>query len=187
MFRVQPYRLVRGAARMELLVALFTGGREYMNEAHVPFVETMFRIFDAYLASLNPISYQQFPRTLGRSERGIDWPFFCGIFRYAGHGGTWTQLSGEFAIGSSTASQIVREVAAAIIDGVAVCTLLTYEKTKCIIYDLGAKGRSSDAGVFSRSEMKRFLEDHEDDFPPPQQLANIEEVGDVIFPNTAHR
>lgn len=36
---------------------------------------------------------------------------------------------------------------------------------RCIMYDLGAAGRSSDAGVFVRSAMKAFLEAHVDDLP----------------------
>lgn len=52
------------------------------------------------------------------------------VFRYVGHGGTRTQISGEFEIGSSTASKIVREVAAAIIDGETVCTQISYENMK---------------------------------------------------------
>lgn len=238
---------------MELLVASFTGGREYMNEAHVPFVETRFRIFDAYLASLNPNSYHKFVRMYPQEFEELHRHLYpklvhaathlgpigtrhrLAVFlRYAGHGGTWTQLSGEFAIGSSTASAIVREVATAIIDVLhttafpqptdrtwmaalsgfrrstnypaamgaldgkhialvrpsesgslyynykgyysIVLLALVDADYRCIIYDLGAKGRSSDAGVFSRSEMKRFLEDHGDDFPSPQQLANIGQV-----------
>lgn len=33
-----------------------------MNESHVPFVHTRFRMFDAYLASLNPKSFLEFVR-----------------------------------------------------------------------------------------------------------------------------
>ncbi|KHJ77987.1 transposase, IS4 family [Oesophagostomum dentatum] len=47
---------------------------------------------------------------------------------------------------------------------------------RCIMYDLGAPGRSSDAGIFSTSEMKEYLEDHFKDFPPPVQLGNIGKV-----------
>ncbi|VDO18496.1 unnamed protein product [Heligmosomoides polygyrus] len=143
------------------------------------------------------------------------------FLRYAGHGGTWNQISGEFVIGSSTASKIVREVALATIevlhdaafprptnrtwmaplsgfrrstiqlpwvqlDGKHIAVVRPSESGslyynykgyysivllalldadyRCIIYDLGATGRSSDAGVFSRSLMK----DHDDDFPQPQ-------------------
>ncbi|VDO91244.1 unnamed protein product [Heligmosomoides polygyrus] len=50
---------------------------------------------------------------------------------------------------------------------------------RCIIYNLGATGRSSDAGVFSRCAMKAFLEDNDDDFPQPQQLGNMGKGGDV--------
>ncbi|WKX96789.1 hypothetical protein Q1695_012883 [Nippostrongylus brasiliensis] len=41
---------------------------------------------------------------------------------------------------------------------------------KCVLYDLGAAGRSSDAGVFMTSEMKTFLEDNDGDFPVPVDL-----------------
>lgn len=159
MRRFRPYRVMRGAARnfiddgrrklvvlMKLLLVLLIDddnedmsdardGKEDVNDAHVPFVETRFHIFDAYLASLNPSSYHEFMRMYPEEFEELHHHLYpklvhaathlepigarhrLAIFlRYVGHGGTRTQISGEFEIGSSTASKIVREVAAAIID-----------------------------------------------------------------------
>ncbi|VDL78112.1 unnamed protein product [Nippostrongylus brasiliensis] len=51
---------------------------------------------------------------------------------------------------------------------------------KCIIYDLGALGRSSDAGIFMNSAMKTFLEEHDGDFPAPVDLGSVGKVGNHI-------
>ncbi|VDL83028.1 unnamed protein product [Nippostrongylus brasiliensis] len=47
---------------------------------------------------------------------------------------------------------------------------------KCVLYDLGAPGRSSDAGIFMTSSMKTLLEESEDDFPSD---VNLEGLGTV--------
>ncbi|WKX98828.1 hypothetical protein Q1695_014035 [Nippostrongylus brasiliensis] len=152
----------------------------------------------------------------------------CIYLRFTGHGSSFSNLSGEFAIGISTACTIAHEVARAIIDELHDCAFPTPNAStwamalegfrtrwdypaamgaldgkhiacvcpkrsgslfynyknyysivllalvdanyKCVLYDLGAAGRSSDAGVFMTSEMKTFLEDNDGDFPVPVDL-----------------
>ncbi|WKX96155.1 hypothetical protein Q1695_012532 [Nippostrongylus brasiliensis] len=47
---------------------------------------------------------------------------------------------------------------------------------RCVIYDLGASGRLTDAGVFMNSAMKAFLEEHDCDFPGPVDLGSAGRV-----------
>ncbi|WKY15689.1 hypothetical protein Q1695_000855 [Nippostrongylus brasiliensis] len=154
--------------------------------------------------------------------------------RFIAHGTSYAHLSGEFAIGRSTACPIAREVAHAIVDELhdlafpiptlstwrnaeeqfctqwdypaamgaldgkqiaCVCPsrsgssffnykghysivllALVHANYRCILYDLGASGRSSDAGVFMTSPMKTYIEEHDADFPSPVQLGHIGKV-----------
>ncbi|WKY15690.1 hypothetical protein Q1695_000855 [Nippostrongylus brasiliensis] len=158
----------------------------------------------------------------------------CLFLRFIAHGTSYAHLSGEFAIGRSTACPIAREVAHAIVDELhdlafpiptlstwrnaeeqfctqwdypaamgaldgkqiaCVCPsrsgssffnykghysivllALVHANYRCILYDLGASGRSSDAGVFMTSPMKTYIEEHDADFPSPVQLGHIGKV-----------
>ncbi|VDL76105.1 unnamed protein product [Nippostrongylus brasiliensis] len=226
--------------------------RPYINEAHVPFLDTRFRIFDAYLSSLNPDSFYTYVRLYpnefealhGRLVRKLSHAVthrspipsrqrLCIFLRFTGHGSSY-HMSGEFAIGATTACSIAYEVARAIIDELHDCAFptVTFQtwlyalddfstrwdypaamgaldgkriacvcpnrsgsrffnyknfyslvllalvdaNYKCVLYDLGAPGRSSDAGIFMTSSMKTLLEESEDDFPSD---VNLEGLGTV--------
>ncbi|WKX95688.1 hypothetical protein Q1695_012276 [Nippostrongylus brasiliensis] len=221
--------------------------RTYVNPAHVPFLDTRFRIFDSYLCSLNPSSFYTYVRLYPNEFEALHDKLarklshivshrapipsrqrLCIYLRFTGHGSSFSNLSGEFAIGISTACTIAHEVARAIIDELHDCAFPTPNAStwamalegfrtrwdypaamgaldgkhiacvcpkrsgslfynyknyysivllalvdanyKCVLYDLGAAGRSSDAGVFMTSEMKTFLEDNDGDFPVPVDL-----------------
>ncbi|WKY01838.1 hypothetical protein Q1695_015669 [Nippostrongylus brasiliensis] len=146
----------------------------------------------------------------------------CLFLRFISHGTLFSHISGEFAIGISTACNI-SQVAGAIIDelhdtafptptvstwarateefrlrwdypaaiGVldgkhvaCVCPshsgsrfynykgyysivllALVDANYRCILYDLGASGKNSDAGIFLSSPMKTFLEERDKEFP----------------------
>ncbi|VDL82464.1 unnamed protein product [Nippostrongylus brasiliensis] len=242
-----------------LVVLLLREGRSrlYVNEAHAPFLDTRFRMFDSYLCSMSPSGFysyvrlhpQEFENLHERLARRLSHftshraPIpsrhrLCLFLRlvalFVAHGTSYAHLSGEFAIGHSTACTIAHEVAHAIVDELhdlafpiptpstwrnaveqfrtqwdypaamgaldgkhiaCVCpsrsgsSFFNYKghysivllalvdaNYRCILYDLGASGRSSDAGVFMTSPMKTYIEEHDADFPSPVQLGNIGKV-----------
>ncbi|EYC14364.1 hypothetical protein Y032_0040g166 [Ancylostoma ceylanicum] len=53
---------------------------------------------------------------------------------------------------------------------------------RILMFDLGSKGKSSDAGIFQNSPMRTYIESHLDDFPPPVRLRNF---GVVSYHNLA--
>ncbi|WKY16282.1 hypothetical protein Q1695_001173 [Nippostrongylus brasiliensis] len=236
-----------------IMILLWDEGRAYVNEAHVPYLDTRFRIVDAYLSSLNPSSFYNYVRLhpsefealhdrlggrlahVGTHRAPIPSRHrLCLFLRFIAHGTSYTHLSGEFAIGNSTACKISHEVAQIIIeelhsDAFPTPTASTWAKAvqefrrqwdypaamgaldgkhiacvcpsntgsaffnykgyfsivllalvdanyKCIIYDLGASGRSSDAGIFMNSAMKTFLEQHDGDFPAAVDLGSAGKV-----------
>ncbi|WKY05079.1 hypothetical protein Q1695_005810 [Nippostrongylus brasiliensis] len=227
--------------------------RPYINKAHLPFLDTRFRIFDAYISSLNPDSFYTYVRLYpnefealhDRLVRKLSHAVthrapipsrqrLCVFLRFTGHGSSYHHMSGEFAIGATTACGIAHEVARAIIDELHDCAFptVTFQtwlyalddfctrwdypaamgaldgkhiacvcpnrsgsrffiyknfyslvllalvdaNYKCVLYDLGAPGRSSDAGIFMTSSMKTLLEESEDDFPSD---VNLEGLGTV--------
>ncbi|WKX91283.1 hypothetical protein Q1695_009822 [Nippostrongylus brasiliensis] len=110
--------------------------RTYVNPAHFPFLDTRFRIFDSYLCSLNPSSFYTYVRLYSNELEALHDKLarklshavshrapipsrqrLCIYLRFTGHGSSFSNLSGEFAIGISTACTIAHEVARAIIDG----------------------------------------------------------------------
>ncbi|KHJ84468.1 hypothetical protein OESDEN_15818 [Oesophagostomum dentatum] len=112
--------------------------REYVRMEHVDFLETRFRTFDEYLASINPEAFLEYTR-LYPSEfeelyRSIE-PLIvhppnhlapicarrrlCLYLRYVAHGMSFRAMSAEFSCGVATVSVIVNEVTDAIIEVVA--------------------------------------------------------------------
>ncbi|KAL6723568.1 hypothetical protein Aduo_018556 [Ancylostoma duodenale] len=107
-------------------------------------------------------------------------------------------MGGEFALGPSTECSVIHEVASAITDGSLffydyknfhsiVLLALVDANYSCLLYDLGAPGRGSDAGVFGNSSVKSFLEGHFDDFPGPVQLPNVGKVKHHILVDQGFR
>ncbi|EYB98456.1 hypothetical protein Y032_0131g1637 [Ancylostoma ceylanicum] len=76
-------------------------------------------------------------------------------------------MSGEFPIGATIALSIVHEKAAKIVEG--------------------APRRCSDAGIFSTSEMRKFLEAHFGAFPPPVNLGNVGRVAHHVLVDQGSR
>ncbi|WKX89805.1 hypothetical protein Q1695_009004 [Nippostrongylus brasiliensis] len=243
-----------------LMLLLTDNHRPYVTEAHVPFLETRFRMFDSYLCSMSPSGFYNYLRLYPDEFEALHARLaarlshlpshrapivsrhrLCVFLRFVAHGTSFSHLSGEFAIGHSTACTVVHEVARAIIEELhgsafptptpstwanaveafrrqwnypaamgaldgkhiaCVCpsrsgsTFFNYKghysivllalvdaNYRCIIYDLGASGRSSDAGIFLSSPMKTYLEEHESEFPPPIQVGNVGKVGELKFWN----
>lgn len=235
------------------LVLLSRKRRRYIDEAHVPYLDTRFRMFDSYLASKSPESFYRYVRLYPNEFEALHDRLagrlshsgshrapissrqrLCLFLRFIAHGTSYSHMSGEYGIGVSTMCTIAQEVAQAIIEELhdsafptptaqtwatavkefaeqwdypaamgaldgkhiacvcpsntgsryynykgfysVVLLALVDANYKCLIYDLGASGRSSDAGIFMTSGMKTFLEERDEDFPGPIQLANVGKV-----------
>ncbi|RCN25129.1 hypothetical protein ANCCAN_29160 [Ancylostoma caninum] len=118
------------AALEGLLVLLGEGRRCYVDEGNVPHLDTRFRIFDSYLASLSPRKFheltrlypQEFEVLHSRLATNLEHyethrsPVTTRHRLYVGHTESFVQMGGEFALGTSTACNVVHEVASAIID-----------------------------------------------------------------------
>ncbi|VDL77256.1 unnamed protein product [Nippostrongylus brasiliensis] len=191
-----------------LMLLLTDNHRPYVTEAHVPFLETRFRMFDSYLCSMSPSGFYNYLRLYPDDFEALHARLAARLSHLPSHRARLypdIELHGS-AFPTPTPSTWANAVEAfrrqwdypaamGALDGkyiACVCpsrsgsTFFNYKghysivllalvdaNYRCIIYDLGASGRSSDAGIFLSSPMKTYLEEHESEFPPPIQVGNV--------------
>ncbi|RCN32832.1 hypothetical protein ANCCAN_21355 [Ancylostoma caninum] len=104
------------AALKGLLVLLGEGRRCYVDESNVPHLDTRFRIFDSYLASLSSRKFHELTRLYPQEFEVVHSRLATNLehhethrspvttrHRYVGHTESFVQMGGEFALGTSTA------------------------------------------------------------------------------------
>ncbi|CAJ0606313.1 unnamed protein product [Cylicocyclus nassatus] len=224
--------------------------RQYVRQEHIRFIETRFRIFDEYLVTRRPEGFLEFIKLLPdefedlyeRIGSGLEHPRthlgpvtgrhrLMIYLRFVTQRRTFTAYALDIGMGKTTVSNVVEEVAEAIIrvlhnvafppltrarlEEVARKTQARFDYPRAVgfmdgkhiniqkparsgsmywnykhyhsiillaicdcdyrfmAYDVGAPGRRGDAGVFRNSAIKRWLERHDDVFPPTRGLGRV--------------
>ncbi|CAJ0602175.1 unnamed protein product [Cylicocyclus nassatus] len=237
--------------------------RQYVRQEHIRFIETRFRIFDEYLVTRRPEGFLEFIKLLPdefedlyeRIGSGLEHPRthlgpvtgrhrLMIYLRFVTQRRTFTAYALDIGMGKTTVSNVVEEVAEAIIRGISRTLAIyittnrdsvlhnvafppltrarleevarktqarfsvlmqdVYNDSVCLearplwkyywnykhyhsiillaicdcdyrfmAYDVGAPGRRGDAGVFRNSAIKRWLERHDDVFPPTRGLGRV--------------